>query len=176
MPLPQIMLAKRYPLTWFHRELNPLCLPQLYSQLLWCVSHQHMYYTIADNVQSVFCPSSWVWCREHKTGPWPSVWVSINWLCSCNGGSTQVEAQHAIERAWRQFQWHGVQWLSIWQRHSGEWRRGWEWAHSIHLGKGRNIWDDGPTFHQSVKDRMEDPKLKYKPRAIWKAGTETYVT
>ena len=46
---------------------------------------------------------------------------------------------------------------------------------SIHLGKGRYIPDANPKFHESVKDRINDKALNYKPRAIWKQGTETYV-
>jgi hypothetical protein len=48
---------------------------------------------------------------------------------------------------------------------------------SIHLGKSRVIPDygngDGPKFHVSVKERMK--ALNYKPRAIWKNGSEVYV-
>ncbi|KIM81009.1 hypothetical protein PILCRDRAFT_510080 [Piloderma croceum F 1598] len=54
------------------------------------------------------------------------------------------------------------------------------WWHdklSIHLGKSRVIPDhgngDGPKFHVSVKERMKS--LNYKPRAIWKTGSEVYV-
>ena len=48
-------------------------------------------------------------------------------------------------------------------------------SHRIHLGRGRQISDVKPKFHVSVKERMEDAALKYKPRAVWTAGTETYV-
>ncbi|EJF63499.1 hypothetical protein DICSQDRAFT_154002 [Dichomitus squalens LYAD-421 SS1] len=44
----------------------------------------------------------------------------------------------------------------------------------IHLGRGRTL-PDNPKFHITVKERMEDADLKYKPRAVWTAGTETYV-
>ena len=47
----------------------------------------------------------------------------------------------------------------------------------FHCGKGRKIPEDiHPQFHESVKHRMEYAPLNYKPRAIWKAGTETYVS
>jgi len=46
---------------------------------------------------------------------------------------------------------------------------------SIHLGRGRYV-PPQPKFHESVRIRMQDPKLKYKPRAKYTAGTETYVT
>ncbi|KAI0293299.1 hypothetical protein B0F90DRAFT_1643195 [Multifurca ochricompacta] len=45
---------------------------------------------------------------------------------------------------------------------------------SIHLGRGRWV-PPKPLFHESVKKRMENPKLRYKPRALYKKGTETYV-
>jgi hypothetical protein len=44
-----------------------------------------------------------------------------------------------------------------------------------HFGCGRRVPPD-PAFHASVKVRMEDSKLKYKPRARYEKGTETYVT
>ena len=47
----------------------------------------------------------------------------------------------------------------------------------FHCGKGRKIPEDiHPQFHESVKHRMDYAPLNYKPRAIWKAGTETYVS
>ncbi|KAI9444639.1 hypothetical protein H4582DRAFT_2094508 [Lactarius indigo] len=46
---------------------------------------------------------------------------------------------------------------------------------SFHLGRGRYV-PPNPLFHESVKIRMQDPKLKYKPRARYTPGTETYVT
>ncbi|KAH9065589.1 hypothetical protein EDB87DRAFT_1739788 [Lactarius vividus] len=46
---------------------------------------------------------------------------------------------------------------------------------SFHLGRGRYV-PPNPLFHESVKTRMQDPKLKYKPRARYTQGTETYVT
>lgn len=46
----------------------------------------------------------------------------------------------------------------------------------INLGRGRRITDDRhPKFHVTVKQRMEDKSLKYKPKATWKKGTEIYV-
>ncbi|KAI0712063.1 hypothetical protein C8Q76DRAFT_733337 [Earliella scabrosa] len=53
----------------------------------------------------------------------------------------------------------------------GEWKKKW-W---VHLGRGRQIYDAKPKFHVTVKQRMEDPDLKYKPRAQYTPGTETYV-
>ena len=47
---------------------------------------------------------------------------------------------------------------------------------SIHLGRGRRIPDIKPKFHETVKERMEDKALRYKPRAVWRYGTETYVS
>lgn len=43
------------------------------------------------------------------------------------------------------------------------------------LGRGREISDEHPKFHISVQERMKDPKLGYKPKAIWKEGSEVYV-
>ncbi|KAI0345858.1 hypothetical protein BDW22DRAFT_1405674 [Trametopsis cervina] len=54
----------------------------------------------------------------------------------------------------------------------GVWHTKW----GIHLGKGRHIPDYQPKFHESVKERMEDKELAYKPRAMWKANTESYVS
>lgn len=45
---------------------------------------------------------------------------------------------------------------------------------SPHFGRGRRVAPE-PTFHQSVKLRMHDSKLKYKPKARYEKGTETYV-
>lgn len=47
---------------------------------------------------------------------------------------------------------------------------------SAHLGRGRQIPDTAPKFHYTVKERMEDAAFKYKPKAKWTVGTETYVT
>jgi hypothetical protein len=44
----------------------------------------------------------------------------------------------------------------------------------INFGKGRTIHDAKPRFHVSVKERMEDPGLKYKPKAKWVTGAEVY--
>ncbi|KAA1469715.1 hypothetical protein DENSPDRAFT_638958 [Dentipellis sp. KUC8613] len=57
-----------------------------------------------------------------------------------------------------------------WQDPSGKWITKW----SFHLGRGRWVPSD-PVFHESVKQRMDDPALKYTPRARYKLGTETYV-
>jgi len=57
-----------------------------------------------------------------------------------------------------------------WQDKDGVWHKTW----SIHLGKGRIIPDPNPKFHITVKERMEDAKLKYKPSATW-TGNPVYV-
>ncbi|TFY66446.1 hypothetical protein EVG20_g4650 [Dentipellis fragilis] len=57
-----------------------------------------------------------------------------------------------------------------WQNPSGKWITKW----SFHLGRGRWVPSD-PVFHESVKQRMGDPALKYTPRARYQQGTETYV-
>ncbi|ESK88013.1 hypothetical protein Moror_10818 [Moniliophthora roreri MCA 2997] len=58
-----------------------------------------------------------------------------------------------------------------WQDKDGRWHKSW----GPNWGRGRKIEDDKPKFHLTVKERMQDPKLKYKPNAIWKQGTEVYV-
>lgn len=56
---------------------------------------------------------------------------------------------------------------------SGNWVK--KWWFPGHLGRGREIPDIKPKFHVTVRQRMQDPNLQYKPRAVWTAGTETYV-
>ncbi|KAL4250658.1 hypothetical protein ABKN59_005360 [Abortiporus biennis] len=51
----------------------------------------------------------------------------------------------------------------------------WHKKLSIHFGRARHIPDIKPNFHVSVKERINDAELKYKPRAVWKTGTESYV-
>jgi hypothetical protein len=51
----------------------------------------------------------------------------------------------------------------------------WVTRWSFHLGKGRYV-PPNPLFHESVRLRMRDSKCKYKPRARYTEGTETYVT
>ncbi|KAK7022138.1 hypothetical protein R3P38DRAFT_3195528 [Favolaschia claudopus] len=45
----------------------------------------------------------------------------------------------------------------------------------LHLGRSRQIVDPKPNFHYTVKERMENPALKYKPKAKWVPGSEVYV-
>ncbi|KAL0567603.1 hypothetical protein V5O48_014390 [Marasmius crinis-equi] len=58
-----------------------------------------------------------------------------------------------------------------WQDAKGVWHTTWE----ANLGRGRKIEDEHPKFHVTVRERMEDQNLKYKPDAIWKQGTEVFV-
>lgn len=51
----------------------------------------------------------------------------------------------------------------------------WVTKWSFHLGRGRYV-PPKPLFHETVKERMQDPKLKYKPKARYTKDTETYVT
>lgn len=47
----------------------------------------------------------------------------------------------------------------------------------FHLGRGRQVPVDAPLkIHETVRERMQDPSLKYTPRAKWTAGTETWVS
>ncbi|KII90919.1 hypothetical protein PLICRDRAFT_107215 [Plicaturopsis crispa FD-325 SS-3] len=58
-----------------------------------------------------------------------------------------------------------------WQDMDGVWHKKFE----CHLGKGRLITDARPNFHVTVKQRMSDAALKYKPKACYSAGSENYV-
>ncbi|KAL0961461.1 hypothetical protein HGRIS_006406 [Hohenbuehelia grisea] len=58
-----------------------------------------------------------------------------------------------------------------WQDAQGVWHR----TFSFNFGKGRDIRDEKPNFHSTVKVRMADASLKYKPRAKWTEGTEVYL-
>ncbi|KAJ7078619.1 hypothetical protein B0H15DRAFT_860330 [Mycena belliarum] len=51
----------------------------------------------------------------------------------------------------------------------------WHSKLGFHLGRGRTVVDPKPKFHITVKDRMKNTALKYKPKAQWAAGTEVYV-
>ncbi|KAJ7643717.1 hypothetical protein FB45DRAFT_280795 [Roridomyces roridus] len=51
----------------------------------------------------------------------------------------------------------------------------WHWKFGLHLGKGRTVVDAQPKFHYTVKARMANEALKYKPKAQWVAGSESYV-
>jgi len=51
----------------------------------------------------------------------------------------------------------------------------WHNKFGFHLGKGRPIPDAHPKFHYTVKERMANTALKYKPKAQWVAGSEVYV-
>ncbi|KAI9444533.1 hypothetical protein H4582DRAFT_1806636 [Lactarius indigo] len=51
----------------------------------------------------------------------------------------------------------------------------WVTSWGLHLGRGRYV-PPNPLFHESVKTRMQDPKLNYRPRAQYVQGTESYVT
>ncbi|KAH9891558.1 hypothetical protein C8Q73DRAFT_650292 [Cubamyces lactineus] len=55
---------------------------------------------------------------------------------------------------------------------AGNWKTKW-W---IHMGRGRDVPTDAPPkFHVTVRERMQDPTLKYTPKAKWTPGTEVYV-
>ncbi|KAJ7250017.1 hypothetical protein B0H12DRAFT_684586 [Mycena haematopus] len=51
----------------------------------------------------------------------------------------------------------------------------WHNKFGLHLGKPRIVIDQSPKFHCTVKERMSNPALKYRPKAQWVAGTEVYV-
>jgi hypothetical protein len=50
-----------------------------------------------------------------------------------------------------------------WQDDRGVWRRQWR----CNLGRGRRI-EETPNIHHTVQQRIEDPKLRYKPNAVYK--------
>ncbi|KAG6865046.1 hypothetical protein C0991_005492 [Blastosporella zonata] len=58
-----------------------------------------------------------------------------------------------------------------WQDPEGVWHR----KLSINFGRGRKIADKNPNFHETVKIRMDDPKLNYTPKARWDRQSEVYV-
>ncbi|KAI0041755.1 hypothetical protein FA95DRAFT_653024 [Auriscalpium vulgare] len=58
-----------------------------------------------------------------------------------------------------------------WQDKANKWITRW----GIHRGRGRWV-PDGSSFPESVKLRVADKKLKYKPRAQWVKGSEVYVS
>ncbi|KAJ7078614.1 hypothetical protein B0H15DRAFT_535876 [Mycena belliarum] len=51
----------------------------------------------------------------------------------------------------------------------------WHTKFGLHLGRGRIVIDSKPNFHITVKERMGNTALKYKPKAQWTAGAEVYV-
>ncbi|KAH9962729.1 hypothetical protein BGW80DRAFT_1354174 [Lactifluus volemus] len=57
------------------------------------------------------------------------------------------------------------------QNPQDEWVTRW----SINLGRGRLI-PRKPMFHHSVKTRMDNSELRYKPRARYEKGSESYVS
>ncbi|KAJ2929449.1 hypothetical protein H1R20_g7642, partial [Candolleomyces eurysporus] len=58
------------------------------------------------------------------------------------------------------------------QDKDGVWHKMFGW----HLGRGRKIEDNRPCFHETVRIRMVDSSLGYKPRVIWEGkGNEVYV-
>lgn len=45
---------------------------------------------------------------------------------------------------------------------------------SFHLGRGRVVPPDS-LFHRTVKLRMDDEAMQYKPKAVYQAGSVTFV-
>ncbi|KAF6754906.1 hypothetical protein DFP72DRAFT_897990 [Ephemerocybe angulata] len=58
----------------------------------------------------------------------------------------------------------------VWQDREGVWHKTWKW----HLGKGRQIEEEKPHFHETVRVRSSQPDLGYKPKAQWETGKEVY--
>ncbi|TFK52162.1 hypothetical protein OE88DRAFT_1711915 [Heliocybe sulcata] len=94
-------------------------------------------------------------------------------------GQTKLDLIDAVQSEHDELGWKGkwAWWLLeiiptsyAWQDKDGVWHKNW----CIHFGKGRSIPDPNPQFHVTVKERMDDAKLKYKPRASW-TGNPVYV-
>jgi len=58
-----------------------------------------------------------------------------------------------------------------WQEASGKWDAKW----GLNVGRGRQIREEEPNFHRSVRERMLVEELNYRPRARWNVGKERYV-
>jgi hypothetical protein len=58
-----------------------------------------------------------------------------------------------------------------WQDVNGVWHRDF----GFNFGRGRKIEDQQPNFHETVKLRMQDKNLKYKPSARYTPGKEKYI-
>lgn len=56
-----------------------------------------------------------------------------------------------------------------WQDEQGKWHRQWR----FNMGRGRHI-EGVPTIHHTVRERMDNVDLKYKPKAVWK-GSQSWV-
>lgn len=104
---------------------------------------------------------------------------------STEGGDAITEEQHVpgIEKLRALQPLHDQLWMAPlwwvleilptsynWQEHNGRWHTSW----SLHLGQGRHL-PPHPNFHITVKHRMDEKSLRYRPRAIWTPGTEVYV-
>ncbi|CDO77136.1 hypothetical protein BN946_scf184657.g11 [Trametes cinnabarina] len=63
-------------------------------------------------------------------------------------------------------------WYKV-QEPDGTWKTKW-W---FHMGRGRQVpQDTPPKLHVTVQERMQDPNLKYTPRAKYPLGKEVYVS
>lgn len=93
--------------------------------------------------------------------------------------------------------WWLLEFLPIkfqWQDPDGTWKSKWGYVlvkshllnqptltgaiilfYRINVGRGRQIRDPQPNFHDSVRQRMAVSELNYKPKAQWTPGTERYV-
>ncbi|KAF8651961.1 hypothetical protein AX16_004604 [Volvariella volvacea WC 439] len=71
--------------------------------------------------------------------------------------------------------WWAIEMLPMkvmWQDIHNAWHTYW----TVNLGRGRQIHLEHPQFHITVRERMDDPSLKYKPQAKYTPGTEEYVS
>ncbi|KIK69829.1 hypothetical protein GYMLUDRAFT_79892 [Collybiopsis luxurians FD-317 M1] len=51
----------------------------------------------------------------------------------------------------------------------------WHTSYRINLGRGRQIHTSNPYFHVTVRERLADKSLAYKPKARWVEGTQIYI-
>lgn len=91
---------------------------------------------------------------------------------------SKIPKQDVMANVYDQLKIKWIWWLSefvpirsTWQEPDGTWKSAWR----INFGRGRKVRDPHPDFHVSVRERMENADLKYKPRATWTEGSEQYV-
>lgn len=111
-------------------------------------------------------------------GPYIPTSQPANQASGSGSGSNQADALDIVQPMHDQLKEVPAWWLLeivptsyTYQTPKDKWVTHW----SFHLGRGRYVPPD-PLFHESVRTRMQDPNLKYKPKARYTPGTESYVT
>jgi len=95
-----------------------------------------------------------------------------------DGPLKDIDNQDAVQKITDQL-WKNPLWWILeifptsytYQNAKGKWVTSW-WPH---LFRGRRV-PPNPVFHTSVKIRMDDARLKYKPKAHYEKDTETYAS